>query len=89
MGYRRFDVTNEIDRSVLHHYPTLAEAFHGSHVMTDKEHGSTLSARHIMHLANRLLLKFGITHSQHFINHENLGIKMGGNGEAQADNHAR
>ena len=46
--------------------------------MTDKQDCPSLSFRHILHLANSLLLEFRIAHCQHLVHHQNFRLQMGG-----------
>ena len=57
--------------------------------MADKQYGATSALGYVLHLTNGLLLKFGITNSEDFVNNEDLGFQEGGDGKAEADGHTR
>ena len=46
-----------------------AELLDASHIVAYKKNCSALSFRNILHLANGLLLEFGIANSQYLINY--------------------
>ena len=59
----------------------------GSHVMADKQHGSSC-AGDFGHFAKAFFLKLGVADRQDFVDNENLGLEMGGDGEGEAHIHA-
>ena len=88
IAYAIFSCTSKFNHAVLQHYTIITESLYTRHIMTDEQYCSPLPSAHILHLSNRLLLKLGITDSQHFVNDKDFRLQMGGYGEAEADGHA-
>lgn len=59
----------------------------GVQLMADVEDGPPLG-RGIAHLLYRAPLEVGVTHAEHFVDDEDLGLQVGGDGERQAHVHA-
>ena len=62
----------------------LADSFH---IMADEYYGSPPFGN-ILHLPKAFFLKLGIAYCQDFVDNQNLGFEMGGDGEGEADLHA-
>lgn len=56
--------------------------------MAHEQHCSALTAAYVLHLADGLLLEFGVAHGEHFIHHEDFGFQVCCDGESEADGHA-
>lgn len=55
--------------------------------MTDEQHRSPSPLTDFLHLPNCFLLELGITDGEDFIYYKDLGVEVGGDGEAEADGH--
>ena len=60
----------------------------GRKVMTDKQHGAT-AARHVVHLANALFLKSGVTDGEDLVHDQDVWSQIGGDGKRQPHAHTR
>ena len=58
-----------------------------SHIVADKQHGAALVGN-LVHFSQALLLKCRIADGQHFVDDEDFGLEVGGDGEGEADVHA-
>ena len=56
--------------------------------MAYEQHRSAFSAAYVLHLADGLLLEFGVAHGQHFVHHQYFGFQVRGDGEPEAYGHA-
>ena len=56
--------------------------------MAHEQHCSAFSAAYILHLADGLLLEFGVTHGEHFVHYQYFGFQVRGDGESEAYSHA-
>lgn len=65
----------------------MAQRSHTRHIMAHEEHRSTLALRYILHLTDGFLLELGVTDGEDLVHDQDLGIEMGGDGEAQTDHH--
>jgi hypothetical protein len=59
----------------------------GVQLVADVEDGPPLG-RGIAHLLHRASLEVGVTHAEHLVDDEDLGLQVGGDGERQAHVHA-
>ena len=64
-----------------------AELEHRAHVVADEDHRAAV-AHHLADLAEALLLKRQIADREHFVDDEDVGSKMRGDGEREAHLHA-
>src|SRR4051812_7676697 len=55
--------------------------------MTDKQHGSSFAC-HLLHSADTFLPKSRISHREHLIYHENLGLEMRSYSKSEPDIHS-
>ena len=56
--------------------------------MAHEQHCSAFTAAYILHLADGLLLEFGVANGQHFVHHEDFGFQVCRDGEPEAYGHA-
>ena len=56
--------------------------------MAHEQHCSAFAAAYVLHLADGLLLEFGVAHGEHFIHHQYFRFQVSGDGESEADGHA-
>ena len=56
--------------------------------MADEQHRAPASAADILHLADGFFLELGVTDGQDFIDDQDLGLQMGGDGESEPHGHA-
>jgi hypothetical protein len=56
--------------------------------VTDDEHGATLVERRLAHFAEALLLKLQITHGEHFVDDQDVGLQMRRDREGEPYVHA-
>ena len=75
--------------TIFQAYSFCTQTSYRCHVMTDKQDCPSLSFRHILHLANSLLLEFRISHCQHLVHHQNFRLQMGGDSKSQPHGHTR
>src|SRR5262245_9304373 len=55
--------------------------------MTHEQDGSPLLSRHVIHLSETFLLKFGVADGQHLVNNQNFGLKVSRHRKCKADIH--
>ena len=65
-----------------------AKVADGAHVVGDEEDGAALGVGNVLHLADGFLLEFGVTDGEDFVDDEDLGVKVCGDGKAEANGHA-
>src|SRR5271166_3432610 len=75
------------DSTLMQHDAALAKPLHNRHVVRNKKDSSAAPAD-FAHLSQALLLKRQVTHRQHFVNDENLGLQMGRYRKRQPHIHA-
>ena len=56
--------------------------------MAHEQHGPAFAAADILHLADGLLLEFGIAHGEYFVHHQYFGFQVRSDGEPEAHRHA-
>ena len=56
--------------------------------MAHEQHGPAFAAAHVLHLADGLLLEFGVAHGEHFVHHQYFGLQVCRDGEPEAYGHA-
>ena len=56
--------------------------------MAYEQYGSASALAYILHLADGLLLEFGVAHGEHFVYHQYFGFQVGGDCESETDGHA-
>ena len=56
--------------------------------MTHEQHGSALSFADVLHFADGFLLEFGVADGEDFVDDEDFGVEVGGDGETQPHHHA-
>ena len=56
--------------------------------MTHEQHRAALAAGNVLHLTNGLLLEFRVADGEHFIDHQDFRLQVGGDGEAEPHLHA-
>ena len=55
--------------------------------MAHEQHGSAFAFGDVLHLADGFLLELGVADGQDLVNHQDLGIEVSCNSEAQTDHH--
>ena len=66
----------------------FAQTSYGRHIMAHEQHCSAFAAAYVLHLADGLLLEFGVAHGKHFVHHQYFGFQVRSDGESEADGHA-
>ena len=56
--------------------------------MAHEQHSPAFATAYVLHLADGLLLEFGVAYGQHFVYHQYFGFQVGGDGEPESDGHA-
>ena len=56
--------------------------------MAHEQHSTSSAAGDILHLADGLLLELGVADGEDFVDDEDFGLEVGGDGKAEADHHA-
>ena len=56
--------------------------------MTHEQHRPSLAFADVLHLADGFFLEFGVAYGEDFVDDEDLGVEVGGDGETEADHHA-
>src|ERR1043166_9800557 len=64
-----------------------AKVHNRRHIVTDEQHGSTAFGD-FAHFAEAFLLKLCVAHGQDFVNDQNLGFEMRGDGKRKPNIHA-
>jgi len=75
------------DGARINPHHAVAETAHLVHLVTDKDDGAAF-AGDIAHFAETFFLEIDVADGEHFIDEEDFGLEMGGDGEGQADVHA-
>ena len=70
------------------HIVVGAQAGHGVHVVADEQHGAA-AALDLVHLPEAAALELDVADRQHLVDEQDLGLHVGGDGEAEAQVHAR
>ena len=55
--------------------------------MADEQYRSTFASAHILHLANRFFLEFGVPHGKDLVHDEDLRFQMSGDSKSETDFH--
>ncbi len=76
------------DPALVEPHRRRAQAGHGVHVVADEQHGAA-AALDLVHLAEAATLELDVAHGEHLVDEQDLGLHVGGDGEAEAQVHAR
>ena len=77
-----------VDAAALHEDAVGAEGLDGGHGVGDEEDSAAAAVGDILHFADALALELGIADREDFIDNEDFGVEVGGDGEGESDAHA-